>query len=98
MLRDMGNCQRTSLPILTSAKLTPPRCWQLPDDVSTRKGHLQASANTLADLQREWGNSASEKADTSAAYPYRAMYFIPVLATGNSFPNCQQLYKVAWNL
>jgi hypothetical protein len=37
-----------------------------------------------------------EKADTSAAYPYGAMNFIP--ANGNSVPNCQQLYEVARNL
>jgi hypothetical protein len=47
------------------------------------------NSSVMAALQREWGggstkrmgnlSSAFEKADTSAAYPYGAMNFIPEL-------------------
>jgi hypothetical protein len=54
--------------------------------------------NELAALQTERGNLVQplKKPIHSAAYPYGTNAFHSLV--GNSFPNCQQQYKVVQNL
>jgi hypothetical protein len=60
-----GNGLRNA-PEMGNNAMNAPRCWQLCDYACS---HAGTSANTLAALQREWGNSSAfEKADKSAAF------------------------------
>ncbi len=78
------------LPDIGNAAMNAPGCWQLRDYAGT-------SANTLAALQIEWGNSAQLlKKPTKVPPISKADEFHS--RVGNSFLNCQQMYEATRNL